>query len=51
MLLNLINKELVMIKFLKSIFKKKTRTQIYVSSTASGMIFKNAFNTGIFNKI
>ena len=41
-----------MIKFLKSIFKKKkTRTQIYFSSTASGMIFKTAFNTGIFNKI
>ena len=40
-----------MIKFLKSIFKKKIRTQIYASSVASGMIFKNAFNTGIFNKI
>ena len=39
-----------MIKFLKSIFKKKkTRTQIYVSSTASGIIFKTTFNTGIFN--
>ena len=41
-----------MIKFLKSIFKKKkTRTQIYVSSIASGMIFEATFNTGIFNKI
>ena len=41
-----------MIKFLKSIFKKKkTRTQIYASSAASGIIFENAFNTGIFNKI
>lgn len=41
-----------MIKFLKSIFKKKkTRTQIYASSVASGMIFEAVFNTGIFNKI
>lgn len=41
-----------MIKFLKSIFKKKkTRAHIYVSSIASGMIFEATFNTRIFNKI